>query len=108
MGVDEVECRNTILQPGDLKSTIALFLGKEPVAVGHDEAKVPRTCLINAWIVDFVQDPVAESEPHPAHMGQRRAHAALCAGGPARCDAWPAWCVGHSRLLKPPQCRFRA
>ena len=49
---------------------------------------------VQAWstrgIIDFVQDAVAEREPHPAVQIERRTNAALGAGSPARRNSRPA------------------
>ena len=65
---------------------IALLLGEEALPVGDDEAEIPRARVIDARIVDLVQDAVAEREPDLALRGESRAHAALRARGPARRD----------------------
>ena len=101
VGVDEPERRHAVLQRGDLEVAVALLLGEEAIAVGDDQAEVARARLIDARIVDLVQDAVAEREPDAADRRQRGADAALRAGGPARRYAWPAGCVGHARLLMP-------
>ena len=101
VGVDQPERRHAVLQRGDLEVAVALLLGEEAIVAGDDQAEVARAGLIDARIVDLVQDAVAEREPDAADRGQRGADTALRAGGPAWRDAWPAWCVGHARLLMP-------
>jgi len=47
-------------------------------------SQIPRAGLVDAGVIDLVQDAVADREPGPARMGERRACAALGARGPAR------------------------
>ena len=42
---------------------VALFFGKEAIAVGNDEAEVARARKVGASIIDLVEDAVAEREP---------------------------------------------
>ena len=49
-----------------LGAGISLFFRKECLPIGHDETEVAGTCVIDAWVVDLVEDPVAEREPDTA------------------------------------------
>jgi len=71
---------------------IPLFFREERLPVGHDETHVARAGLIEARIVDLVQDPVTGGEPDTAGGTECRADGALPAGRPARRDAGPAGC----------------
>lgn len=69
---------------------MALLFGEKIAAVGDNEAEVASARLVDARVIDFIEDPVAESEPDTAMTGQSGAGAGLRAGGPTRLDAGPA------------------
>src|SRR5579859_2950839 len=95
VGVGELEGGDAVFETVQNGRAIALFFGEEAVAVGDDEAEVAGAGLVDARIVDFVQDAVAEGEPDAADRGKRGADAGLGAGGPAWRNAWPTWCISH-------------
>ena len=73
-----------------LGAGVPLLFGEVRLAIGHDEAEVARARVIDARIVDLVEDPVAQREPDAAVATDRRAEAALRARRPARRNARPA------------------
>ena len=75
---------------GRLGPRMALFLGEEGHAVGHDEAEVANVGLVGSREVDLVEDPVAERVPDPAGGAQRCSHARLGAGRPSRWNTGPS------------------
>jgi hypothetical protein len=79
----------------DLVFGVALFLRKEILPVGDDQAQVADARLIHAGVVDLVQDAVANGEPHAAAVAQGGAHSTLGAGRPARWNTRPAWCTAN-------------
>src|SRR5262245_12310679 len=71
---------------------IALLLVAECFAVTDEELKIARIGMIDVWIIDLVDDPMAEREPKPAAAVVGRAHPLLCAGSPARLDSRRSKC----------------
>src|SRR6267378_5317618 len=69
--------RHAVVDRPDGAFGIALFLGKEPLSVGYDETEVSRAGLIDARMVNLIQNAMAQREPHPAARGECRAHATL-------------------------------
>src|SRR5206468_6871543 len=65
---------------------VALFLVAERFAIAYEKLKVARVWLIDAWIINLVDDPVAEREPEAATCMIGRTHAFLRARSPARLD----------------------
>ena len=81
--------RNSWRDLQGLRPGIPFFLREECLPIGHDETKVARACVIDAWVVDLVEDPVAQREPHPAVATHSRAEAALRTRRPACRNPWP-------------------
>jgi hypothetical protein len=74
---------------------------KKAASIDDDEAKIPRTGLINPRIIDLVEDTMAQREPDPALRLQCSANAAFGAGRPPRRNARPTWrrlLEGHLHL----------
>jgi hypothetical protein len=77
--------------------------GEVRLSVGDDESEIARAGLIDPWIVDFVDDSVAQREPDPAVAADSGADTSLGAGCPTCWYAWPTGSqrirnIGHSRL----------
>ena len=66
---------------------VALFLVAERFAIAYEKLKVARVWLIDAWIINLIDDPVTEREPEAATGMIGRAHAFLRARSPARLDS---------------------
>ena len=73
-----------------LGAGIPLFFREVRLPIGHDETKVARARVIDAWIVDLVENPVAQREPDTAVATDGRAEAALRTRRPARRNTRPA------------------
>src|SRR6185503_14848003 len=73
-----------------LGAGISLFFRKECLPIGHDETKIARACMIDAWIVDLVEDPVAQREPDAAFATHSGTEAALRTRRPARRNTRPS------------------
>ena len=65
------------------RDAIALLLGEETLSVRDDQAEVADAGLIDARIVDLVENAVADGEPDAARFRERRADPALGARGPS-------------------------
>ena len=66
---------------------VALFLVAKCFPIADEELKVARVWLVDARIVNLVDDAVAEREPEPATRMIGRAKAFFRAGSPARLDS---------------------
>ena len=73
-----------------LELAVTFLLGEIPFAVGNNESHVASASLINARVVNLVQDSVAGGKPYPAMLIQRCAYATFRARGPARANSRPA------------------
>ena len=62
-----------------LRAGVALFLREKVLSIRDDEAQVARACLIDTRIVNFVEDTVAQGEPHATRIAEGGADAALFA-----------------------------
>ena len=71
---------------------MSLFFGEKAGTVGDDEAQVAGTRLVYPGKIDFIQDAMAQREPYPAVLIERRASSGFGAGGPARRNSRPAGC----------------
>src|ERR1700677_1396642 len=89
--VDQSERRHALGQPVNAGVGVALLLGKERRAVRNDQPHVAHAGLVDARVIDLVEDAVAEREPDVTVGAERRAHADLGARGPSRCDAGRPW-----------------
>src|SRR6185437_5850563 len=78
-------------QPANAGVSVALLLGEERRAVRDDQSHVAHTSLVDARIIDLVEDAVAEREPDVTAVGEGRAPADLGARGPAGRDTGRAW-----------------
>src|SRR5579871_837488 len=95
MDAGQEEGRNAVLERFDCYVAVALLLGEEARAVGHDQAEVANAGLVDAGIIDLIEDAVADGEPDAACVRQSRPDAALGARRPAGRNSWPAWRFGH-------------
>ena len=75
---------------------VTLLFGQPALAIGDDESQVADAGLVDAGVVDLVENAVAKREPDPATGTERGAHAAFRTGSPAGLDARPARCEGWS------------
>ena len=66
---------------------VALFFVAKRFAVANEKLKVPRVRLIDVWMINFVNDAVAEREPETAAGVIRSADAFLRTESPARLDS---------------------
>src|SRR6266849_6567338 len=72
------------------KFAAAFFFREITGAVGDDQSQIAGAGLVHPWIVDFVQDAVAEGEPYAAVQVERRPNAPFGARSPARRNSRPA------------------
>src|SRR5207237_10912948 len=79
----------TSLQQSDAELVMPLFFLEEAVSVGYEQALVAGACLIHPGKINFIEDAVADCEPHPAVQVERCPHSRLGAGRPARLDSRP-------------------
>ena len=98
--VPQVKCGNTVRHQRHARECMPLFLGAVRRAVGHDQSEIARARRVDARVVDFVEDAVAEREPDATRRAERGADAALGARGPARRDAGPARGVDHDPIRR--------
>ena len=82
--------KNTRRYLGRLRTRIPLFLREERLSIGHDETKVARACVIDTWVVDLIEDPVAQREPDAAVAADSGTEAALRTRRPAGRTSRPA------------------
>src|SRR6185437_10480875 len=101
-GAGDRKRRNAVLGRMDDAARAALLFGEIAVAVGDDEAEVARAGLIDARIIDLVEDAMADREPDTAHPAERRADPALGARGPAPGNSRPAGRLPGQRHRRPP------
>src|SRR2546427_9242665 len=66
---------------------VALFLVAKRFTITDEKLKVARVRLIDAWIVNLIDDAVAEREPEAATGMIGRADAFFRARSPARLDS---------------------
>ena len=102
-GAGDGESRYTVGDRSDDAFGVALLLREEAASIGDDETEIPRAGLVDARIVDLVQNAVAQREPHLTPCRKGRADAALGAGGPPSRNARPSGCrllEGHGHLSK--------
>ena len=92
-GVHKFIHRNAGFKGMILEGAMTFFFRKEIYAVGDDESQIARACLIDAREIHFVENAVAQGEPHAAVQIQGSAYAAFGAGGPARGNSGPAGSV---------------
>lgn len=96
----QLESWNSVLDTLDDRLAIAFDLGEESVPVGDDDPEVTDASLVNAWVVDFIDDAVADGEPHLAALAERGADPVLCARCPPSRNSGPPWRFDHLLLLK--------
>src|SRR2546426_12544294 len=66
---------------------VALFLVAKRFAIANEKLKVARVRLIDAWIIDLVDDAVTEREPKAATGMIGRTHAFFRARSPTRLNS---------------------
>jgi hypothetical protein len=91
-GVDQPESRHTIGQPVNCRVGATFLLGEELRSVRDDQPHVADAGLVNAWVIDLIEDSVAQREPDPTLITEGRANAGLGAGSPARRNSGSTWC----------------
>jgi len=89
--VNQPESRHTVGQPFHFVSSIAFLLGEEIRSVRDDKPHVADAGLVNAGVIDFVEDSVTQRKPDVARVAEGCANAGLGAGSPARRSSGPAW-----------------
>ena len=85
--VDQLERRDALGEPVNAGVGVTLLLRKERRAVRDEQPHVAYAGLVDARIIDLVENAVAEREPNVTVGAERRAHADLGARGPSRCGA---------------------
>ena len=98
-GIDQFESRHAVGQPFHFVAGIAFFLGKKLRAVGDDHSHVTDASLINARVINLIENSVAQCKPDPALVAQRRAHTGLGAGCPARGNSRTVWSETYGNFL---------
>lgn len=66
---------------------VSLFLMTERFAIANEQLKIACVRLVNVWIIDFVDNAVAEREPEATACVVRGAKTFLSARCPTRSDA---------------------
>jgi hypothetical protein len=69
-GVDQLEGRHTIGQPFHFVAGIAFLLGEKLRAVRDDQPHVADAGLVNAGVINLVEDSVAQREPDAALVAE--------------------------------------
>ena len=82
-GVDQPECRHTVGQPVNFRVGVTFLLGEEIRSVRDDQPHVADAGLVNARVIDLVEDSVAQREPDMALVAEGRPNAGFSAGSPA-------------------------
>lgn len=95
MRAGQPESGNAVFDTLDDRFAIALDLGEQSIPVSDDEPEIADASLINARIVDFIDDAVADGEPHPAAFAERGADSVLGARCPPSRNSWPTWRFDH-------------
>lgn len=90
-GIDQLEGRYAVGQPFHGVAGIALLLGEIIYAVRDDQPQVAYAGLVDAWVINLVENSVAQREPDSASVAQGRAKSGLRTGSPARRDTGSAW-----------------
>src|ERR1700722_14616109 len=95
MRARQAESGNPVFDTFDDRLAVALDFCEETVPVGDDEPEVADASLVNTWIVDLVDDAMADSEPDPAALAERCAAPVLCARCPTRRNSRPPGRFDH-------------
>src|SRR5678816_1120658 len=85
--VDQVIAGNAWGNHLDAAGRVPLLFREEVGPVRDEEPEVTRIRLVDAWVIDLVENSVRHREPHATPRADGRAHAALDARGPARFNA---------------------
>ncbi len=75
----------------NFRAGVTFLFGEEIHSVRDDQAHVADAGLINAGVINLVQDSVTEREPHMAIAVEGGADAGFSAGSPARRNSGAAW-----------------
>ena len=97
-GISQLKRWNTGVEGAVFKSTMTLFFRKKLVAIGDDKPKIASTSLVDTWVVNFVEDAVAQRKPNFAVLVEGRADPGFRARGPARRNPRPAGSVTCGRI----------
>src|SRR3984885_12978427 len=95
MRARQAESGNPVFDAFDDRLAVALDLGEESSPVGDDEPEVADASLVNTWIVDLVDDAMADGEPDAAPLAERCADPVLGARGPTRWNSRPTGRFDH-------------
>src|SRR5579864_918496 len=98
-GVDQFVRRNTRFKGTILERAMPLLFGEKIAPAGDNESHVAGASLIDAWKIDFIENPMAERKPDLAVLVQRRTDTGFRAGGPTRRDSRPAGSVADGRII---------
>src|SRR5690349_8219108 len=88
--VGERESRYAVINRPNRAARMTLFFREIIAAIGDDEAEIAGAGIIDAWVINLVQDAVAERVPDAAFQLESRSDGALGARGPARRNTGPA------------------
>src|SRR6202008_1052253 len=97
-GVGQFESRDAGLDRVVLERTIPLLLREKVPPVGYDETHVASAGLVHPREINFIQNPVADREPHLAVLVEGGAYAGFGAGGPSWRNARPAGGIFFVRI----------
>src|SRR5258705_2242826 len=86
IGVDEAIVESAFFGVFDLMFEIAAFFVAKGFAIGNKKLKIACVGAIHVWIVDLVDDAVAEREPDTAAGMISGADAFFGAASPGRLD----------------------
>src|SRR6185503_4204820 len=70
-------------------TSMPLFFREVRLPVGNDEPEIARARVIDAWIVDLIEDTVAQRKPDSAVAADSGTNSALRARRPAGRNTWP-------------------
>src|SRR5258706_7629275 len=87
LGIRQTVKEAIALRVFDQVIQVALFLVAKRFAIADEKLKVARVRMIGAWIVNLIDDAVAQREPETATGMIGRAHAFLRARSPTRLNS---------------------
>jgi hypothetical protein len=88
--IGKPESRHTVLDGMHRTARVAFLFREIIAAIGDNEAEIARAGIINARIINLVENTVADRVPDAALRRERRVEPALGAGRPACRNAGPA------------------
>src|SRR6185437_12272067 len=94
--IGELESGHAILDRTHRAARMAFLFLEIIATIGNDEAEIARASIIDARVIDLIENAVAEGVPDAALRRQRCADRTLGAGCPARRNAGTTRCLGHT------------